>query len=132
MIRKILYILPLLFLLLFNGQKETTQESIISSAREVILTEAGKADLLNVQLNTDEAFQLQSVGLCFTSRVQISPERGERTSEIASRQLESLLQKEQSILNKISETLLITHSLKFSSLRIRSGHWVYVLRKIII
>lgn len=71
-------------------------------------------------------------GLCVTTRPQILQESYERQVKVVSRQFEVFLQKGQNLLNKTSETLRIVQSIKFSSLRIRTGHWAYVLRKIVI
>ena len=87
----------------------------------------GKHKVKDFELN-----QSPNAAPCLSNRVQLSTEIGGRFLKTASRQLELSLQKEQDTLNKISEIVAVTHSLKCSSLRIRAGHWVYVLRKIII
>ena len=108
-----LFILSLICLFVQDG-KIATEENSISALPSTVVT------------------ILDSTGLCVTSRSQVLQESYERLVKIVSRQFEVFLQKEQNQLNKTSETLRIVQSIKFSSLRIRAGHWVYVLRKIII
>lgn len=84
-------------------------------------------ELRNYDLN-----QNHNTAFCLTTRSLVISTRCERPFKVITRLLELSLQKEQNILNKISETYLIAQSIKFSSLRMRSGHWIYVLRKIII
>lgn len=132
MMKRLLYIVSL-FLLFIVGQEimAATNESVTNN-QQTNVTEKEKALSLQHKIKDFELSQSPNVALCLTNRIHQSSESSERFLKTGSRQLELLLQKEQDILNKISEIVLATHSLKCSSLRIRAGHWVYVLRKIII
>ncbi|WP_301202220.1 hypothetical protein [uncultured Parabacteroides sp.] len=104
----------------------------VTDKRQTVVTSNEKALSLQHKIKDFELSQSPNAAPCLSNRVQLSTEIGERFLKTASRQFELSLQKEQDALNKISEIVLVTHSLKCSSLRIRAGHWVYVLRKIII
>lgn len=128
-----LFILSLICLFVQDG-KIATEENSISALPSTVVTILDRLPDFGVEQNrsTMKKYQFTCTGLCVTSRSQVLQESYERLVKIVSRQFEVFLQKEQNQLNKTSETLRIVQSIKFSSLRIRAGHWVYVLRKIII
>ena len=130
--KRLLSILSLL-LLFFIGQQimAATGESV-TDKKQTTVTSNPKAFSLQHKVKVFELNQSPNAAPCLSNRVQLSTEIGGRFLKTASRQFELSLQKEQDTLNKISEIVAVTHSLKCSSLRIRAGHWVYVLRKIII
>lgn len=120
MIKRLLFILSallMLFVALTTGDQVKSQPCPIHHETE---------------LTTPGLEQHHDVGLVLSSRTLSVSERCEHSFKGTSRLLELLMQNEQKVLTKISEVLLTTNSLKYSSLRIRSGHWVYVLRKILI
>ena len=129
--KKVLLIVSFLFLLLLNMQIKTEDENILSPEKTTFVCSKEKHPFQDELKNYDLSQSYHSV-YCLTTRSQVLPTRCERPFKVTTRLLELFLQKEQNILNKVSETFLISQSVKFSSLRIRSGHWVYVLRKIII
>ena len=129
-----LFILSLICLFVQDG-KIATEENSISALPSTVVTILARLPDFGVeqeQIDYEKISQFTCTGLCVTSRSQVLQESYERLVKIVSRQFEVFLQKEQNQLNKTSETLRIVQSIKFSSLRIRAGHWVYVLRKIII
>ena len=132
MMKRLLSILSLL-LLLITGQAimAATGESA-ADKKQTAVTSNEKALSLQHKIKYFELNQCPNAAPCLSNRVQHSTEIGERFLKTVSRQLEQSLQKGQDALNKISEIVSVTHTLKCSSLRIRAGHWVYVLRKIII
>ena len=129
-----LFILSLICLFVQDG-KIATEENSISALPSTVVTILDRLPDFGAeqeQIDYENISQFTCTGLCVTSRSQVLQESYERLVKIVSRQFEVFLQKEQNQLNKTSETLRIVQSIKFSSLRIRAGHWVYVLRKIII
>lgn len=133
MFKKVLFILSLLLLFILD-QKIANQEDNVSSSSILAYMQEnqGLPDTLQEQFQYENGNQPLYAGFCLTSRFQLTQEYGERFVKLISRQFETLIQKGQNVQFRTTETLLITHSLNFSSLRIRSGHWVYVLRKIVI
>ncbi len=128
-----LFILSLICLFVQDGKIATEENSIsLPSTVATILDRLPDFGVEQEQIDYEKISQFTCTGLCVTSRSQVLQESYERLVKIVSRQFEVFLQKEQNQLNKTSETLRIVQSIKFSSLRIRAGHWVYVLRKIII
>lgn len=129
-----LFILSLICLFALDGKIATEENSIsaLSPTVVTILDNLPDSGAGQEQVDYEKLSQFQCAGLCVTTRPQILQESYERLVKVVTRQLEVFLQKEQNLLNKTSETLRIVQSIKFSSLRIRAGHWVYVLRKIII
>ena len=134
MIKKMLFILSLICLFALDGKIATEENSIsaLPSAVATLLDRLPDSGVKQEQIDYEKISQFKCTGLCATPRSQVLQESYERLVKIVSRQFEVFLQKEQNLLNKTSETLRIVQSIKFSSLRIRAGHWVYVLRKIII
>ena len=129
--KKALLILSFLFLLLLNMQVKIEDEDILSPKETTYICNNKKHPLQD-ELRNYDLNQTQTTAFCLTTCSLVISTRCERPFKVTTRLLELSLQKEQNILNKISETYLITQSVKFSSLRMRSGHWIYVLRKIII
>lgn len=134
MIKKLLFIVTLLCILLLNQNMSIDKEQTFSTLqKESVMDEGGIANLAQDVIQEDEFIPFHNVACCTTSRSsQFSSENSERLFKVTSRLFEHFLQKGQNQLNKTSEILSVTYSLNYSSLRIRSGHWVYVLRKIII
>lgn len=132
MMKKVLSILSLLLLFIIGQGIMAATDKSVTDKRQTVVTSNEKALSLQHKIKDFELSQSPNAAPCLSNRVQLSTEIGERFLKTASRQFELSLQKEQDALNKISEIVLVTHSLKCSSLRIRAGHWVYVLRKIII
>lgn len=134
MIKKLLFIVPLLFLLLLNLDMSIDKDQTFSTAsKESVMKESGIANLTHDVIQGDELTPYHNLAFCTPSRsIQFSSENSERLFKVTSRQFEQFLQKGQNQLNKTSEIVSAAYSLNYSSLRIRSGHWVYVLRKIII
>ena len=128
--KKVLLILSFLFLLLLNMQVKIGNEDFLSSIQITFICN-NEEGLLQDELSNYDLNQTNNIASCLTTRSLVISTRCERPF-VTIRLLELFLQKEQNILYKISETYLITQSIKFSSLRMRSGHWIYVLRKIII
>lgn len=86
-----------------------------------------------IETGFDKLSQYHPAGFCIaTTRTQLLQEGWERPAKTISRLFELLLQKEQNLQNKTSETLRSEYSIKLSSLRTHARHWIYVLRKIII
>lgn len=106
-------------------------EDILSPQQITFICNKGKSPLQD-ELKNYDLNQGHNTVYCLTTRTLVISTRCERPIKVTTRLLELFLQKEQKILNKVSETFLITQSIKFSTLRMRSGHWIYVLRKIII
>lgn len=133
MFKKVLFILSLLLLFVID-QKIGNQEDNISSSSilEYIQENRGLPETLQEHFEYETQNQSLCVSLFLTNRFQLTQECGERFVKVVSRQFETLVQKGQNVQIRTTETLLILHSLNISSLRIRSGHWIYVLRKIII
>lgn len=130
MMKRLLSILSILLLFTVGqGIMATTEDS---ADRQTIVTEKDNAHSFQEKVKHFELCKSPNAALCLTNRVQQTTEYSERLLKTTTRLLELSLQKEQNTLNKISEITSITHTLKCSSLRIRAGHWVYVLRKIII
>ena len=134
MIQKLLFILPLLCLLLLNQHTgKDKEQALLPLQKEIVVEEDGIANAAHQVIQGDEFTPYHNTAFCTPSRsIQFSSENSERLFKISTRQFEQFLQKGQNQLNKISAILSVTYSLNYSSLRIRSGHWVYVLRKIII
>lgn len=109
--KKVLLIVSFLFLLLLNMQIKTEDENILSPAKTTFVCSKEKHPFQDELKNYDLSQSYHSV-YCLTTRSQVLPTRCERPFKVTTR--------------------LISQSVKFSTLRIRSGHWVYVLRKIII
>nr|DAF91053.1 MAG TPA: hypothetical protein [Siphoviridae sp. ct7aK2] len=129
--KKTVLILSFLFLLLLNMQVKIEDEDILSPKETTYICNNIKHPLQD-ELRNYDLNQTHNTVFCLTTRSLVISTRCERPFKVTTRLLELSLQKEQNILNKISETYLITQSINFSSLRMRSGHWIYVLRKIII
>ena len=131
MIKKMLFILSLICLFALDGKIATEENSIsvLPSAVATLLDRLPDSGVKQEQIDYEKISQFKCTGLCVTPRSQVLQESYERLVKIVSRQF---VQKGQNLLNKTSETLRIVQSIKFSSLRIRAGHWAYVLRKIII
>ena len=129
--KKVLLILSFLFLLLLNMQIKIEDKDILSPQEMTFICNNVKHSLQD-ELKNYDLNQGHNTTYCLTTRTLVISTRCERPFKVTTRLLELFLQKEQKILNKVSETFLITQSIKFSTLRMRSGHWVYVLRKIII
>ncbi len=134
MIKKMLFILSLICLFASDGKIATDENSIsaLSPTAATILDELPDSGAGQKQIDYKKLSQFKCTGLCVTPRSPVLQESYERQVKVVSRQFEVFLQKGQNLLNKTSETLRIVQSIKFSSLRIRAGHWAYVLRKIII
>ena len=132
MMKKLLSILSLLLLFIMGqeimaatGKSVTEQEqTAITADAEVLPHQQQMRDLQQSRYPNAAPFS--------SNRVQLPTEMNERLPRTLSRQFELSMLKEHNILYKISETVSVTHSLKCSALRTRAGHWVYVLRKIII
>lgn len=133
-IKKMLFILSLICLFVQEGKIATEENSAspLPSAVVAILDRLPDSGTEQEQLDYGKISRFSCIGLCVAPRSQVLQENYKRLAKTVSRQFEVFLQKEQDLLNKTSETLRILQSLKFSSLRIRAGHWVYTLRKIII
>ena len=133
-IKKRLVILTLSCLFVQDGKNATEENSSshLPSTVATILDRLPDFGVEQEQIDYEKISKFKCPGLSVTSRSPVLQESYERLVKIVSRQFEVFLQKEQNQLNKTSETLRIVQSIKFSSLRIRAGHWVYVLRKIII
>ena len=129
--KKVLLILSFMFLLLLNMQVKLEDKDILSPQEMTFICNNVKHPLQD-ELKNYDLNQGHNTTYCLTTRTLVISTRCERPLKVTTRLLELFLQKEQKILNKVSETFLITQSIKFSTLRMRSGHWVYVLRKIII
>jgi hypothetical protein len=133
MIKKLLFILPLLFLLLHQETKVEVEKALLSFQQERMTKDSETANPAHDIIQNDELSCYHNTAFCTPNRsIQTFSENSERLFKITTKQFELFLQKGQNQLNKISEILSVTYSLNYSSLRIRSGHWVYVLRKIII
>ena len=130
--KKLLSILSLLFLFIIGEEIMAATSESVTDKKQTAVTSNEKALSLQHKIKDFELNQSPNVAPCLSNRIQLSTEIGERFLKTASRQLELSFQKGQDALNKISEIVSVTHTLKCSSLRIRAGHWVYVLRKIII
>lgn len=130
--KRLLSILSL-FILLLAGQEIITISARASLPKnKVIITNENQVQSSQNKLDNLELGQIADSCLCTTNRIQQNTKTNERLFKTTSRLFESFIQKEQNNLNKIEEIVSVSHTLKCSSLRIRSGHWVYVLRKIII
>ncbi len=128
--KKILLILLFLFLLLLNMQVKIEDEKVLSPDETTFI--CNKKLPLQDELKNFDLNQYHNTAYCPTSRIQVLSTRCERPFKVTTKFLEFFLLKEQNTLNRISESYLTTQSIKFSTLRMRSAHWVYVLRKIII
>lgn len=133
MIKKLLFILPLFFLFLLNqNTKSDTGKIIFPIQKDVVFENIANKGTQNT-LQNEELNQFRNFVFCTPGRnIQPSYENSERLFKITSRQFELFLKIGQNRLIRVSEILSVTYLLHCSSLRIRSGHWVYVLRKIII
>ena len=122
-----------LFILFLTGQEIMTLNFCDPlPENNVIVTSENEASSLQSKLENFELAQIPHYFLCTSNRTQQGIEANERLFKTTNRLFDVFIQKGQNTLNKVEETLSVTHILKFSSLRMRSGHWVYVLRKIII
>lgn len=130
--KKLLSILSLLILFITGQEIMTLRESNPLPENKVVVMDNSKALSFQDRLHKFELSQSPHFCLFSSNRTQQGTESSERLFKTTTRLLEIFFLKEQNNLNKIEQTLSVTHILKFSSLRIRSGHWVYVLRKIII
>ena len=129
-----LFILSMICLFVLDGKINTEENSIsvLSPTVITILDKLPDSEASQEHTYYEELSLFQYAGLCVTNRPQVLQESYERLIKVVSRQFEVFMQKEQNRLNKTSEISRIVQSIKFSSLCIRAGHWVYVLRKIII
>lgn len=119
MIKKLLTILLFMIMLFaFRMNAEAEEEHFPASPQ--------------TELRTTDFSQHHDSGIDLSSRTNYLSDRNKQTFIKTHRFLHVLILKEQKALHKTSEHLLTTNSLNLSSLRIRSGHWAYVLRKIII
>ena len=132
MMKRLLSILSLLLLFVIGQEIMAATGESVTDKNQTTATANEKALSLQHKIKDFELNRSPNAAPCLSNRVQLSTEIGERFLKTAARQFELSLQKEQDALNKISEIVSVTHTLKCSSLRIRAGHWVYVLRKIII
>ena len=134
MTKKILFILSLICLFALDRRTATEENSIsaLSPTVVTILDKLPDSYAGQKQIDYEKLSRFKCTGLCVTPCSQVLQESYERLVKVVSRQFEVFLQKKQNLLNKTSEALRIVQSIKFSSLRIRAGHWVYVLWKIVI
>lgn len=133
MIRKILFIVSLCFLFFLNQKSKTIEESHIFSQQEMMVTNHLQQEPKQDTLTNEEFSSSQSAAIFTNCRQLQTQGRGsERLIKETVKQLTLFYQKGQEILNKTSEILSINRSYECSSLRIRSGHWIYAIRKIVI
>ncbi|WP_459190325.1 hypothetical protein ACGE0T_10050 [Parabacteroides sp. APC149_11_2_Y6] len=130
--KKVLSILFLLVLFCVGEKVTSNMDRHDISNNQEVLAIANQFPGKQKDIKTFELNKSSNSSLFISARTVQSMEIGGRMFKTTTRQFEIFLLKEQNILHKISETLSITYTLKCSSLRIRAGHWVYVLRKIII
>ena len=133
MVKRLLFILSIFLFFLLNGNGKTDgQQNLLSPQTEYVTANTIIEQHPDLQHNK-EINRFHDIAFATPNRsIQSTSENSERLFKVTSRQFQLFLQKGQNQLNKISEILSVTYSRHYSSLRIRSGHWVYVLRKIII
>lgn len=137
MIRKILLILFMVCLFLPYETVTATNEDTPVFLPADVATQGNTLEPASTNEGEETGFdklsQYHPADFCIaTTRTQLLQAGCERPVKIISKLFELLLQKEQNQQNKTSEILRSEYSIKLSSLRTHAGHWIYVLRKIII